>query len=114
MDFSGDLPKRRLMQAGRELAEGNREIVRAHIADHERRMHFGRGAGPDSEVEVPTEGKITDDVLWSIVLQSEREGVPPIVVAEERGLDCTRFQIDLADFEGRFKREVERLRRGIP
>src|SRR5690242_3041339 len=91
-----DLPERRLMEAGQAWAEGNRQQIQAHIADHERRLHQGEATAPtDQETEATPESTrateaeddpFNDDVMWAIVTQSEREGVHPLIIAEDRGL----------------------------
>jgi hypothetical protein len=98
-------------EVGRRLARRVDQRMNQKIAAHERRMHAEADESAPVVEACPHE-RIPDDVICAVITQAEREDSPLSVVVEEHGLPWSRFTLDLADYEGRYRRELARLRWG--
>jgi hypothetical protein len=77
------------------------EAVRAH----ELRHHPAKAVEDD-------EDKIPDETIRAVLRQASREGVELFYACDYQGVPWDRFVIDLADYEGRMRKDLEDRRWG--
>jgi hypothetical protein len=105
-----DLPAREILEVGRRMGDhiDQNAVKRASeaVRDHERRHHANaRTTATDSD-------KIPDETIRAIIRQSEKEGCGLPYAVECHDVQWSQFVIDLADYEGRLREEVDQLRWG--
>lgn len=104
-----DLPARKILELGRKLGDhiDANTVKRANeaVRNHERRHH--RALPEETAGE-----KVPDETIREVIWQSEREGVSLAYACECHDVQWSRFVVDLADYEGRMRQELDALRWG--
>lgn len=98
------------LEAGRRLARRIDQRITQKVQAHERRLHPCQAVPLVEAVAAEPHEPIADHVLCEVITMAEKQGRELIEVAEEMGLPLSRFQRDLADYEGRYRQELRRLR----
>lgn len=101
----GQSPKRSMEEIGQEIGlDIDRNAIRRAaeaVRAHEKRHHPA----------VIEEGeKISDELIRSIICQSEQEDCGLAYACDFHDVKWSRFVVDLADYEGRMRKEIDDLR----